>query len=229
MIERIKEQSAFWVEGQVTQLSETCWVVHGAETRRVKWAMDPIDCHFLQREALWLQRLMKMMPSDWASRCFALERIGEAQVLFSSYHEGQSLDELTQLLDVEQRVGLAADIFLALREKLAALHQQNVVHGDIKLANLIWDPLHKLSLIDFANTRRVGEPWQSLGFSQTSQGYAAHSQSEFADVEQDLYAARQCLEKWCFSAESKEPPLVAQDLIQRLQALFDPTVSIRKQ
>lgn len=196
MINVIKATSRHWCEGEITQLNEFSCVIHGATSIKVKWGLTAEAGHFLQREALWLQRLSKLLGADWSHRCIALERIGQAQVLFTSYKQGVSLAELKEGLSLEQRLTLAHVIFPALKQRLTELQQHQIVHGDIKLANIIVDEAHQLSLIDFANARRVGESFSGTGFMQFTPSYLEAQPIDAATFERDAYAAKQCLINW---------------------------------
>ena len=196
MIDELKAASRQWPEGKITQLNESSCVIQGATPIKVKWGLTAEACHFLQREALWLQRLSKLLGANWSSCCIALERVGHAQVLFTSYLAGVSLAELKEGLSPEQRQTLAHVIFPALKARLVELQRHQIVHGDIKLANIIFDETQQLSLIDFANARRVGESFSGTGFQQFTPSYLSAQSNDLATFERDLYAAKQCLINW---------------------------------
>ncbi|WCN08133.1 protein kinase domain-containing protein [Marinomonas mediterranea] len=156
---------------------------------RVKLATSPLEVQCLQREALWLHRLRRTHLSVQHSA--SLERHGSLLLLTSSYVQGSSVDQLLRnsAVTLEQRKSMITQLLALLDD----LYSEGIVHGDIKLSNLIMGKSDTLSLIDFANMRRIGEPLADRGVIQVTPCYQYPKQVSIAHPYMDVYAALLCI------------------------------------
>lgn len=191
-----QEISHLLPKGQLNALSSRCFALHcdhnvkPNESRvRVKVATTPLETHCLQREALWLNRLRH---SDLCfQQCHSLERHGQYTVLITNFIEGKSVDQLQRMAcfgGVERK-----QVIEQLLNSLNELHGIGVIHGDIKLSNLLISPEGKLMLIDFSNSHRNGELLVERGISQVTPSYEYPKLLTRADQKQDRYAALLCI------------------------------------
>lgn len=94
-------------------------------------------------------------PNIVAIRHFDVCREQEQAYLIMDWVEGLLLEELLyqQRIDVDSALDLARQLVNAVH----FCHQHQIVHGDIKLANIIVSPSNHLTLIDFGISRHVSE------------------------------------------------------------------------
>ncbi len=83
-------------------------------------------------------------------------RYGEVQgraAMVMGYMSGQNLGQACRTGKVEDPVG----IFLGMVEAVAYLHDQRVLHHDLKLDNMLVDGQGRVGLVDFGNAREKAE------------------------------------------------------------------------
>ncbi len=94
-------------------------------------------------------------PNIVAIRHFDVCREQEQAYLVMDWVEGLLLEELfyQQTIDVHSALELARQLVNAVH----FCHQHQIVHGDLKLANIIVSPSNHLTLIDFGISRHISE------------------------------------------------------------------------
>ncbi|TDO98043.1 protein kinase domain-containing protein [Marinomonas balearica] len=192
----LDEIEALFPQSKIETIGTRCFLVKskGASDLeqnevRVKLAVSPIEIQCLQREALWLHRL-RHSPLCVQHSC-SLERHGPLMILTTNHVQGISVDHLLRSADItpEQRKNVIEQLLTL----LDGLSEEGIVHGDIKLSNLILSKKSVLSLVDFANTRRVGEPLSERGILQVTPCYQYPKAMTEAHPYLDVYAALLCI------------------------------------
>jgi serine/threonine protein kinase len=179
--------------GERLSLGRRCILVRGEhQSYRVKYGDTVEDAHVLQREALWLHRLRHLnIPLHQG---LSLNKYADKTVLITSFIEGESGSEWFRRHHQAQDEEESAVKYLpSLFANLNQLHQFGVVHGDIKLSNILFLKGERACLIDFSNTRRIGESWNERGMIQLTPGYRYPTKSPVARCEHDYFALLLCI------------------------------------
>ncbi|MCR9299885.1 protein kinase family protein [Vibrio fluvialis] len=183
-------------QGERTMLGRRCLLVRDDQQAwRVKFGETVEDAYVLQREALWLMRLRHLdIPIH---ETLSLNKYAVNTVLITSYLEGQPAALFWKTLDTTQRRQWLSQSLPTLLEDIGQLHAAHVVHGDIKPSNILCLPSLHACLVDFANARRVGEPWKERGMLQFTPSFHYPTPSPLARLEHDYYAMLICITLLC--------------------------------
>lgn len=191
--------------GEWKSLSANCFIVQplsdesAVAAKRIKVAQSLTDSYFLKREALWLQRLSKLISPNWTHKCFAINKVANFTVLETDYIAGEALsdfirkNEQLSISDLEKLIEEMGRI-------LAQLRHMRIVHCDLKPANFLITnegQEKRLKVIDFANARRVGDPLIERGFMQYSPSYHENIENVIADSKLDCFSASVCAAQLC--------------------------------
>lgn len=157
----------------------------------LKWADHALLKRQLASEAYWLTQLsLKLQPEllylqpsrDAHFLCtdtrpssgFPSQRIRAADWMITRAAPGMGLNHL-----IRQQQIRAVEVPLMLRQLFDGLqrcHAQQVVHGDLKPANLIWcAQTSQLTLIDWGSASVIGQPIRDLPWRSFSPSYALPS------------------------------------------------------
>ncbi|WHR53331.1 serine/threonine-protein kinase [Vibrio furnissii] len=179
-------------DGERIRLGRRCLLVRDEQQAwRVKFGETVEDAYVLQREALWLMRLRHLdMPLH---RTLSLHKTADKTVLMTTYLEGQSAALVWPGYDAPHVHQWFAHSLPTLLGRLALLHTSGVVHGDIKPSNILCLPTMAACFVDFANARRIGDPWKERGMVQFTPSFHYPSSSPVASVEHDFYALLICM------------------------------------
>jgi len=142
----------------------------------------------IYQDSLLVDEAGKDSPEDFRQCPFFVmpELPGRALSSFSIPYYGWQ-----DRLPSRDKVGLLVGrIFPALAERLAQLHERDIVHCDLKPANAFYDPTKNfLSLLDFERSNQIGaEPRVDKGTVGFSPLEMAERSLEKEDVRQDVYA-----------------------------------------
>jgi tetratricopeptide (TPR) repeat protein/predicted Ser/Thr protein kinase len=151
---------------------------------------DPQARDRLRREA----RLASSVNDPHIVTVYAIEELGEADLLVMEYVEGESLDTLLKHGPLEPTRAIALGIELA--EGLQAAHEVGIVHRDIKPANVVITARGHAKILDFGIARRAvhepadGAPLTTPGMITGTVQYMAPEQlrGEALDPRADVFA-----------------------------------------
>ena len=150
----LKRQDVY--EQQVDYLSKDILRVKhkpSGNWHKLKLAVEPAANYLLSQEALWLKRSSNCQPV----RCYRSEGNVYYQLLIMDYLPGVSLSEL--LRTHAQKINMH-DIMFSLFNNINDLHEQGIVHNDIKPSNIIVQE-QKVHLIDMASSGWVNQKYSS--------------------------------------------------------------------
>lgn len=151
------------------QIAANIWrLTHQATGRshRLKISTDKRRIWFLKQEAHWLERI----NYAGAGRFCQTFRWQDCQCLISDFIVGDTLASLlrSQSLESESTVKI---IVRQCVSEIQQLHDQQVVHADIKPNNILWDG-ERIAFIDFANAGWAGQPLQVRQYHSFSPNYS---------------------------------------------------------
>lgn len=154
-------------EQQVQELSENIVLVRHKESgvwHKLKVAYDEATRYLVMQEALWLRRSSSCQPV----RCYASEGNAEYQIIIMDYLAGISL---SNLLREESKSLNSTEIMLSLFNNINKLHEQGIVHNDIKPNNIIIQN-HNAHLIDLASAGWVNQAYASKKFKSFTPAFS---------------------------------------------------------
>ncbi|MER3436923.1 MAG: hypothetical protein C4346_04560, partial [Chloroflexota bacterium] len=156
------------------------------KTLRPEYRRDPETRARFRREA----RTMAFLRHPHVARVFDLYEDEDAPWVVLEYVPGQSLKEI-----VRERGPLPlpeiAGILEQVADALGHLHDQGLVHLDVKPQNLILTPEGIVKLIDFGLAQQAGGPQETVGgFTFGTAAYLSPEQAcgEVVDASTDVYA-----------------------------------------
>lgn len=153
---------------------------------KIKWATDQTEAHLLKQEAIWLTRIFR-------SSVQVEQRSFQNGLFFLfDYIPGESLAKRLKSsrnqrneIDTEMARVIVSSLF----KHVSTLHEMNVVHGDIKPANILIEN-EKVVLIDFACAGWIGGNLSLKDCLSYTKSYALPSieKREQYHTEMDWYA-----------------------------------------
>jgi serine/threonine protein kinase len=120
---------------------------------KLKYADQASTKYLLSQETLWLRRSSRCQPV----KCYLSESKADYQLLIMDYLKGKSVSEL---LKVNPNKVNEQDIMLSLFHNIKNLHEQGIIHNDIKPSNIIVKD-KVVNLIDFASSGWINQKYAS--------------------------------------------------------------------
>ncbi|UJF17215.1 hypothetical protein L0B53_00110 [Vibrio sp. SS-MA-C1-2] len=154
---------------------------------RVKFSDNLVGCYLLQREALWIERL-SLFDLTAFQRCqLAIEN--QNSILETNFIPGVSLQEWNNKIELRrEKIKCLSPLIEDLITKVNRLHQMHIIHGDIKLSNVLLVDDVNIELIDFASCRYLGDNWQEQGIEHFTPSYCPPNRNVTAHYSDDYYA-----------------------------------------
>ena len=163
--EWLKRQDVY--DQQVDYLSKDMLRVkhkQSGDWHKLKLAVEPATNYLLSQEALWLKRSSNCQPV----RCHLSEGNVHYQLLIMDYLPGISLSGL--LRANVKKINLH-DIMLSLFKKISNLHEQGIIHNDIKPSNIIAQE-QGVELIDMASSGWINQKYSSKKYQSYTLSFA---------------------------------------------------------
>lgn len=152
----LKHQTAYGQ--QVIVLGKNVFLIQeikSANWHKLKIAFDESDKYLLSQEALWLRR----SAQSQSVKCYLSQTNADFHLLVMDYLDGESLsDYLKGNRQLDMR-----SIMSSLCNNLNQLHEQGIVHNDIKPSNIIVME-NESHLIDLASAGWVNQNYSSKRF-----------------------------------------------------------------
>jgi serine/threonine protein kinase len=169
-----------------TEQPETTYLVKLLDVKRTA----PIDFHNLKtcfdHEALALGQLNNSPAAATVPQLIAYCRDRDQIYIIQEHIEGQRLDRWIES-QPKRRLKELLSLLQALLRLLVQIHQQGIIHCDIKPSNLIYRSNGRLCLIDFGACRLPGNPQAELFLG--TPGYMPQEQAlGQPQMNSDLYA-----------------------------------------
>lgn len=151
------------------QIAVNIWrLTHQAtgQSHRLKITSDARRGWFLKQEAQWLERL----NTDSSSGCYKLGKWQGGHFLVSEFVFGDPLTKRLRAgaLNSEMQI---QELIKQCVEGVLCLHQQQVVHADIKPNNLLYSD-EQVVLIDFANAGWLDQPLAARKYHSYSPNFS---------------------------------------------------------
>ena len=96
-------------------------------------------------------RALARIDSSYVARCFTVDSVGDAPFLVMEWIDGQTLTDFAseQSLDFKY----IRSVFSKIAEGVAAIHEQELIHSDLKPGNIMIDAQGEPKIIDFGLVR----------------------------------------------------------------------------
>lgn len=164
---------ADWLKGQDSyeeqgrSLGEKLILVKHKQTgdwRKLKFGLDDADRYLINQEALWLKRSSNCHDI----KCYLSQNNGAFHLIIMDYVLGSSMSEH---LKSENCLFDHTLMMSSLFEKIEGLHEQGIVHGDIKPSNVV---IHEqeANLIDMGSCGWINQAYASKKYRSFTPVYA---------------------------------------------------------
>lgn len=150
----LKRQDVY--DQQVEHLSKDVLLVKHRSSgawHKLKFADEAPTKYLLSQETLWLRRSSCCQPVT----CYLSEGNADYQLLIMDYLKGESLSELLKL---DLKAVNERDIMSSLFHIIKSLHEQGIIHNDIKPSNIIVQE-KDVHLIDLASSGWTNQEYSS--------------------------------------------------------------------
>jgi serine/threonine protein kinase len=120
------------------------------------------DSHFARDEWISLEKLSGKHSCIQRACGYQINRDGDLKHIIVSEHQGDlTLSECIRKTNGKCHLELLIKLFLDLLGGIDEIHRQGLIHGDIKIENIICmkklDGTYQLVLIDFGYSKKIGE------------------------------------------------------------------------